>query len=270
MDFNINQVQIWLSRPREALDLELKAWIDPTNETDRANLVKGMLALRNRDGGMIAIGFDNMTGSPVAPPAKEWAAIYHVDQIQGLASKHSSQQFEVTVTWFQSDVGNHPVIIVGGGVRTPVAVRSPIIVSGRHILPMETVYFRTLNSNNTPSSAPASHRDWDEIIRVCFENREADIGKFVRRHLSPASLPAVFTAFGLQQADDTLRGRSLALLDEGERRFQETYAAAGLKEGHEKAADWGYNAVALVISPSPKEGKIPLDISFISGLYSRV
>ena len=26
--------------------------------------------------------------------------------------------------------------------------------------------------------------DWDRLLRVCFDNREADIGRFMRRHLS--------------------------------------------------------------------------------------
>ncbi len=232
-------------------------------------LVKSMLAMRNRDGGMIAVGFDNDTGSALPPPAAtNWASAYHPDTIQGIVGKHASQQFEVAVEWFTSAVGRHPVIIVDRGVRTPVAVRSPITVSGKQILPMETVYVRTLNANNTPSSAPATHRDWEDIIRICFDNREADIGRFVRRHLSPTSLSGALAAFGIQQLDDSLHARSLALLDDGERRFQETYTLAGVKPGHEAATDWGYNAVALVVSPSPMGGRIGLAPAFLEKLYS--
>jgi hypothetical protein len=25
--------------------------------------------------------------------------------------------------------------------------------------------------------------DWDKLMRICFDNREADVGRFMRRHL---------------------------------------------------------------------------------------
>lgn len=268
MDVNIDNVRRWLARPNEGLDRELKAWIDPSGPAGKFSLVKGLMALRNRDGGMLAIGFDNKTGAPLPPPSTDWKAAYHLDVIQGLVSKHASHPFEVAIKWIEVGECGHPVIVVEGGVRTPVAVKSPIIESGRELLPVGAVYFRTLEANGTPSSAPASYRDWDEIMRLCFDNREADIGRFVRRHLSPMSLPAVFAAFGLPQADNSLRGQALSLLDEGEIRFQEAYAAAGVKSGHEAALTWGYNAVALVVAPSPRDGATPLDHPFLNALYA--
>ena len=218
MDYDPEQANQWLSQPIEALPRE------------------------------IAVGFDNKDGEPLAPtPGKDWRSIFHIDNIQGYVTKHASYPFEVAVGWFKSAVAEHPVIVVEGGVTTPVAVKAPLLNSGgKPVLPMDTVYVRTLVANNTPSSAPESHRDWDDIMRVCFDNREADIGRFFRRQLSSASLPAVLAAFGAPQPDLSLRSRALALLDDGERRFQEKYAAAGIKEGHENAIEWGYNAVVAL------------------------
>ncbi|HSH28747.1 MAG TPA: hypothetical protein VK971_02475 [Thiohalobacter sp.] len=47
-----------------------------------------------------------------------------------------------------------------------------------------SVYVRSLNSNNTPSTSKAIWKDWPKIVELCFDNREADIGRFLRRHLS--------------------------------------------------------------------------------------
>jgi hypothetical protein len=44
------------------------------------------------------------------------------------------------------------------------------------------VYCRTLNANGTASTAIAQPTDWRDIFDRCFENREADIGRFLRRH----------------------------------------------------------------------------------------
>jgi hypothetical protein len=188
--------------------------------------------------------------------------------VQGLVSKHASQPFEIAVEWFKSGVSEHPVIVVAGGVRTPVALKTPVRdpAAGSDLLPFGTVYLRTLASNGTPSSAPARPEDWEEMMRLCFDNREADIGQFVRRHLSPASLPSIMAAFGMAQADETLRGKAMALLDEGEGYFKQAISEARAKPGHEHAAAWGHNEVALIITPTPQDSTIPLEPSFLNAL----
>lgn len=35
-----------------------------------------------------------------------------------------------------------------------------------------------------PSTTKATGKDWPDILKVCFDNREADIGRFLRRHLT--------------------------------------------------------------------------------------
>ena len=48
----------------------------------------------------------------------------------------------------------------------------------------DTVYVRSLSANNTPSTTQAKPKDWSRLMEICFDNREADIGRFIRRHLS--------------------------------------------------------------------------------------
>ncbi len=265
-----DMIGLWLKIPREGLSRELKSWVDPAVPAQKANLVKAILALRNRDGGMLAVGFDNGTGDALPTEQGDWRTVYHVDAIQSLVSKHASQTFEVEVEWFRSDAAEHPVIVVASRVRTPVAVKTPVRDpgSGRDLVPLGTVYFRTLAANGTPSSAPARPEDWEEMMRLCFDNREADIGQFVRRHLSLTSLPGLMEAFGLRQADETLRGRAMALLDQGRGHFEQAIADVAAKPGHENAASWGSCEIALVVSPAPRDGTTPLDSSFLSALYS--
>ena len=76
-----------------------------------------------------------------------------------------------------------PVIEVGSGVKVPVATKSAL-ADGEDVLIRENrVYVRSLKANNTPSTTEAIWKDWPQIVEVCFENREADIGRFFRRHL---------------------------------------------------------------------------------------
>ncbi len=106
------------------------------------------------------------------------------------------------------------------------------------------------------------------MMRLCFDNREADIGRFVRRHLSPTSLPSIIAAFGMRQADETLRSRAVAVLDEGREYFRHAVAHATPQPGHEHAASWGFDEIALVIEPSPGGGMMPLAPSFLNALYA--
>lgn len=44
--------------PREDLNIELKRWLSPNDDADRANIAKALLALANSGGGYLLIGFD--------------------------------------------------------------------------------------------------------------------------------------------------------------------------------------------------------------------
>jgi predicted HTH transcriptional regulator len=55
-----------VNNPRESLNLEVKRWLNPTNPDGQAKIVKALLALRNRDGGALIVGFDNDTLLPDA------------------------------------------------------------------------------------------------------------------------------------------------------------------------------------------------------------
>ena len=50
------------------------------------------------------------------------------------------------------------------------------------------IYTRTIEANGTISSAPASQNDLEEITKRCFDNRVADIGQFLRNHLTDENL----------------------------------------------------------------------------------
>src|SRR5262249_48067266 len=51
----------------------------------------------------------------------------------------------------------------------------------------DAVFARSLNSSGVVASTIAGWKDWPRLVEVCFDNREADIGRFLRRHISDAS-----------------------------------------------------------------------------------
>jgi hypothetical protein len=147
--------------------------------------VRTLLALRNHGGGYLVIGFDDDTLQPDKEnvPA-DVKSTFHIDKIQGIVSHYASEPFEVSVEFPQREGQLYPIILVPPGVKTPVATRSDLHPNGTKLISKDEVYVRSLRSNNTPSTTKVGWKDWARVMEVCFDNREADIGRFVRRHLS--------------------------------------------------------------------------------------
>jgi predicted HTH transcriptional regulator len=172
-----------LRRPSEGLNVEVKSWLDPDVTADIAKIVKGTFALRNRNGGFFIIGLDDKTLKPATKnkPADIRRA-YHTDKIQGIISKYAASHFEIEIAFGEIDGVDIAVIVVPGGIRYPLATKGHLNDAvGKSLILFGQVYSRTLKANGIPSTAPAQPQDWEDIVEVCFENREADLGRFLRR-----------------------------------------------------------------------------------------
>jgi predicted HTH transcriptional regulator len=179
-----DQLRDLLNAPSETLGVELKRWIDPTIDDGIAKIAKGCIALRNNNGGLLVIGLkDNGEPDEQNAPA-DVLATFHIDVIQRIVGQFSSEQFSVEVQFGERDGKLYPVISVPSGVRTPVAAKRNCNSAGKQLIKDHSVYVRSLSSNNTVSSSEARRSDWERLVQICFDNREADIGAFVRRHLS--------------------------------------------------------------------------------------
>lgn len=262
-----------VNRPAEGLNVEVKRWIDPTANPGIEKIVKAVLALRNRNGGYLVIGFDNMTLAPDSghePPNVR--STFHIDVIQGQISRYSSEPFEVAVGFGLRNGIEYPAIVVPPGVQIPVAAKRDLIDNGKTLIRNGAVYFRTLTTNGTPSSAEAQPDDWREILGICFDNREADIGRFIRRQLGGGEITSLMTALrdaGLVNpipSPPTLRDRAETLLGEGEKQFQLALKNRTLDAAAETLVESGSWSAALVIDP-PKVDARP-DRSFIAKIAS--
>lgn len=223
MEVDTTRIRELVERPGESLSIELKRWIDLNTSDGIAKIVKTALALRNHGGGYIVIGFDNTTLEPDANNIPENVREhFHIDKIQGLISKYASEPFEVSVEFPEREGQIYPVIVIPAGVKTPVAVKSDLHESNRKIIKVDTVYIRSLKANNTPSTTQATWKDWPKIVEVCFDNREADIGRFLRRHLGGLS-PKIIHEFASaisQPAEPSNEELLRRYLQESEKRYE--------------------------------------------------
>lgn len=211
-EINREQIEQLVKRPSESLVVEIKTWISPTDATGQAKIVKGAIALRNRGGGYLVIGLDDKTlqQDRESAPA-DVREDFHVDVIQALVTKYASETFEIAVEFVEHEGMLHPVIVVPPGVKTPVCAKMQLTGDGGKVLvERDAVYVRTLKSNNTPSTAKAQWKDWSDVVETCFDNREADVGRFLRRHLSGAN-PDALQQFALAIGSDGTAQRSIAV-----------------------------------------------------------
>ena len=159
------QIALLLQRPTESLNVEVKTWLDLRGNEAIAKLVKGLFALKNRNGGTFVVGFDDKTLQPdpygLADPV---TTVYHPDRVQELVSRFANVPFEVAVSMGVVNGIEHPVITVPAGVRVPIVVKRDLFVSddakNKKLLAEGDVYFRTLGSNGRVSSSVMRPGDW--------------------------------------------------------------------------------------------------------------
>jgi hypothetical protein len=247
MEIDSSRIQALVERPGESLSVEIKRWIDPDRPEGIAMIVRAALALRNHGGGYLLIGFDNETLEPDKNSVpSDVRALFHVDKVQGLVSTFASEPFEVGVEFPERDGQLYPVIVVPPGVKTPVAAKSDLRVGDKTLISADSLYIRSLRANNTPSTTRATWKDWPKIVEVCFDNREADIGRFLRRHLGSLTPKVVrdFVAMVSQgiEPEATMEERLQSYLQESENRFQ-----AVARERKVQLSEHGASEVALFL-----------------------
>lgn len=175
---------------QESFDTELKPWIDPASDVGKAVIAKACLALRNLNGGVLIIGVADDGSCRNDDVPADIRERYCADRIHDIITKFSSEAFEVRVHFVEREGHPRVIIEVPSGVRTPVFCRNNLPRNSKashktgSLLRLNEFYVRTLVSNGRVSSAPAGALDWPRMMDICFNNREADIGAFVRRQLS--------------------------------------------------------------------------------------
>jgi hypothetical protein len=256
MDIDQHRIDELLAHPSESLNVEIKRWIDPAAPEGIAKIVKAVQAIRNRNGGFLILGFDDKTLQPDRTNAPvDPRATFHVDTVQGLVSRIASERFEVGVGFASRDGNDYPVIVIPEGVTAPVSAQRDLQDAGGVFLIREgDVYFRTLGASGIPSTSRARPGDWRELVGICFDNREADFGRFLRRQLSAQAIDGLAVALAGIRSDavlpSSLRNRAEAARREGEKRFFEAIEARGLTEEERALINVAAWQISLVLEPS--------------------
>lgn len=249
-----DDIQELVEHPRESLSIELKDWLDLDSPEGISKLVLACLALRNHGGGFLLIGFRDGTLEPNLENApSNVQKVFHPDKVQGLVSRFASEQYEVYVHLGEREGKTFPVVEISSGVRTPVATKSGLQDStGKLLIRENRVYVRTLATNNTPSTAEATWKDWPRIVETCFDNREADIGRFARRHLSGLS-GELLQALGRTLAPKKTEPEKVDALEAFMTRVRERFKAELARRSLTPPPHGTWEVVAMVAGDCPRQ-----------------
>ena len=180
-----NRLADLLLDPREALDVEIKGWLDLAHEEeDKAKLAKALLALANHGGGFVIIGLtETDTGAETASGRSATLNAYSQDFVNGIVQRYAEPAFHCSVHHVphpNSDV-IHPIIGVPGGHRVPI--RAKRNGPNNRIVQQHAIYIRRPGPQ---SEQPRTGREWDELFTKCLDGRRDELLDRIRDLLSGA------------------------------------------------------------------------------------
>lgn len=252
--------------PVESLKTELKDWIDPDDLDGKLKIVKGSLALRNQNGGILLVGVRDDCTRNTTCPFPDVGQTFDQEKIQGMVANYSSTPFELKVWLIPLDGIHYVAIEVLGGFRFPIACKRDLYDANgtRKLLSEHAIYVRTLTTNNFVSTASLKHTDIQDLFERCFANREADIGRLLRRHLTDKNVEVIREAFSTETFA-RVQQESNVLISERLHEWAERYAY--LENDRDDIPDHGSFEVGVIVTDVGKD-YLPTQ-SFLRNILSR-
>ena len=153
-----------INEPRETLDVEVKEWLDLSDNEHRAMIAKEIIALANHGGGFLVIGFEEGADGTFQRSAGRPANLdaWSQDGIQSIIAKYADPAVQCRVHhWANSTSGEkYPIIAVPGGHRVPIRAKagSP---DGKKLV-AQRVYIRR---PGPASEEPKTAEEWAAVRR---------------------------------------------------------------------------------------------------------
>ncbi len=179
----LNQLQQLITYPQESLEVEIKSWMNLTDNNVKAKIAKHLIALANHGGGYLIFGFKEENGVWVPDESNRPTNFekYDQDTVNSIVQKYSEAVFQCTV-YCPKRLDNsekYPVITVPGGHKVPIKAKR----SGpnNRFIKENSYYIRRIG----PSSDIAqSSQEWDNLIQRVIRNSKDELLSSIRDIIS--------------------------------------------------------------------------------------
>jgi Putative DNA-binding domain len=186
----IDDLELLLSRPTEALDVEYKSWLDLRDDEHKGNLAKAAIALANEGGGHIVVGIREVRPILVSEPRPASIAAYDQDLINQIVRRFATPAFHCTLHLVpHPGTGHeHAVISIPGGFSFPVMSKSG---TPKNTIQPHRCYIRKPGPESAP---PETQADWDRLLARCIRNRQDEMLDAIRAIVQGTAITAAGTA----------------------------------------------------------------------------
>jgi len=166
------ELQDLITTPTEREELELKSWMDVTENVNKAKLARHIAAIANHGGGHIVFGF-NDDGTRCEPHACARTA-YAQDNFAAIIKKYLRPKFQCTVHFEEKDGVLHPILwIPSHGISPIIAETNGPEVKGK---PEGVVSGQIYIRSPQPESVSIGETDlWDKLINRCVLARRDEL-----------------------------------------------------------------------------------------------
>lgn len=117
-----------VDEPREALDVEVKGWLDLGSNEHKALIAKSIIAMANHGGGNVVIGYRELPDGTFedAPNRPSDLALWSQDAIQSVIARYIDPAIQCRVSHVlpTGKTAPVPIISVPGRHRVPVRAKS--------------------------------------------------------------------------------------------------------------------------------------------------
>ena len=173
-----------LVNPVETPEIEIKSWLDPHDDIDRASIAKHLIALANHGGGYLIIGLEEQEDGSYAPaePRPENLNGFSTDAINALVGRYAEPAFHCTTHLVQHPSSESelkfPIIRVPGSTAP---TRSKRDGPGGQKIRQNSYYIRRPGPK---SEQPQDGREWDHLVSRCVRENREDLLDAMRAMLS--------------------------------------------------------------------------------------
>ena len=199
----------FILNPTEDLDAEYKGWLDLRVDRDRANLAKAVIALANHGGGVIVLGFEEVSAGLAARPKPDEIPDVTQDNVNDAVHRYAEPQLHCRLYLVKHpNVGSiHPVIRVPGS-DVPVMSKRDQSDAG---LRQHKLYVRKPGPR---SEEPQTEYEWRTLLDRCVRARREELLDSIRGivlgRVEESDLDS--TAVGLEGFMDSSRASWMALV----------------------------------------------------------